>query len=259
MLKKKDKPEAPHTFWGSVHYGYSQFWRRLLTGFLIWLPLIITLWVSYVVAEKLIFGLEDFIKAGVDRLHSLAGRFEALAFLQEITYRRGLGFLLAISLFLTTGYLTRYLVGRKLIAFGERIVRFIPFFNRVYHAVTQIRDVFVSRDGAVFQQVCLIEYPRPGLTAVAFVTSTEQGIVQRAVGKELTAVFVPTTPNPTSGYLVYLAPEEITPLDISVEDAMKLIISGGAFHPEMLDGGSAVEAPERVGAGEEEVGPAANE
>jgi uncharacterized membrane protein len=107
----------------------------------------------------------------------------------------------------------------------------IPLISRVYLAVQQIRDVFVNREGAVFQQVVLLEYPRKGIQAVGFVTSDEQGIVQETTGKTLWAVFVPTTPNPTSGFLLYLPPDDLIPLDMSVEDAMKLIVSGGAYIP----------------------------
>jgi uncharacterized membrane protein len=122
-------------------------------------------------------------------------------------------------------------VWRKVIAAGEQIVAKIPGISKVYTAVTQIRDVFIRRDGAVFQEVILVEYPRPGLTVVGFITSREQGIVQAAAQKKMIAVFVPTTPNPTSGFLFYVPEEDLIPLDIAVEDAMKLIVSGGAFLP----------------------------
>jgi uncharacterized membrane protein len=143
----------------------------------------------------------------------------------------GTGLLLCILLFLCTGFLTRYIVGRKIIATGEMIVGKIPLISRVYLAVQQIRDVFVNREGAVFQQVVLLEYPRKGIMAVGFITSSDQGIVQETAGRKLNAVFVPTTPNPTSGFLLYLSPDELTPVDMTVEDAMKLIVSGGAYIP----------------------------
>lgn len=217
--------------WGAIRYLYGKFWRILVAGFLLWLPLIITLWVSWWVLSKLVFGIERFIKSAVVHLHELAGRVPPLGFLANVKYQPGLGILLTITIFLVSGYLARYLLGRKLIAFGERLLRFIPFFNRIYQAVVQIRDVFVSRQGTVFQRACLVDYPREGMTAVAFVTSSEQGTVQHRKGKELIAVFVPTTPNPTSGYLIYLPPEEITELNMPVEEAMKLIVSGGAYLP----------------------------
>jgi uncharacterized membrane protein len=135
-------------------------------------------------------------------------------------------------LFLLTGILTRYLVGRRLIGYGEKVLIKIPFIRNVYRAVQQIRDVFVNREGTVFQEVCLIEYPRDNMYAVAFITSQDQGIVQEASGKRLISVFMPSTPNPTTGFLLYLPDEDVMRVDITVEDAMKLIISGGAYLPE---------------------------
>ncbi len=231
MLKRSRRKPRREGFIGFVQLWWSQLWRYLFTGLLVWIPAIITLWVSWIMVSKLIFGTERLIERLVATLQGLGVTVPALGFLAYIHYYKGLGVLVALALFLTTGFLTRYLVGRKIIAYGEKIVRIVPLFNRVYQAVQQIRDVFVTREGAVFQDVCMIDYPREGMKAIAFVTAREQGLVQRTIGKELIAVFVPTTPNPTSGYLVYLPPEEITILDFTVEEAMKLIVSGGAYLP----------------------------
>lgn len=216
-------------FWG-------QLWRYMVAGLLVWLPLIITIWVSWLVIQKLVFGIEDVIRQGVMGLHLMADRFPGLGFFNHVLYRPGLGFLIVLGLFLTTGFLTRYIVGRKVIEFGERILHQIPIIRPIYRAVQQIRDTFIGH-GRVFQHVCLIAYPREGMLAVAFVMSTEQGDIQMAAGQELLAVFVPTTPNPTSGYLVYVPPRDVTLLDMSVEDAMKLIVSGGAYIPGTVKGG----------------------
>ncbi len=195
------------------------------------MPLIITLWVAWLVVNNVVLGVERLIQAAVVQLNIIGPRLGPLSFLQHVPYYFGVGVLLVFLVFLGTGFLTRYLIGRKLIEYSERIMQAIPLISRVYRAVQQIRDVFIGRQGAVFQSVCLIEYPRKGLITVGFVTSSERGLVQEATGQELVAVFVPTTPNPTSGYLVYLQPNEVTPIDISVEEAMKLIVSGGAYLP----------------------------
>ena len=203
----------------------------LVTGLLVWIPLIVTLWLTWWLFKNVGLGLENLIKSAYLAVNDLGQRIPWLGFLPEIEYKPGFGFLIAIALFLTTGFLTRNLVGRRVIRAGERIMDRIPLVSKIYRAVQQIRDVFVSREGTVFQQVCIVEYPRKGVYAVGFITSSEQGIVHDAVDKKLHSVFVPTTPNPTSGFLLYFSPEEIIPLDISVEDAMKLIISGGAYLP----------------------------
>lgn len=203
----------------------------LVTGLLVWVPLIVTVWLTWWLFKNVGLGLENLIQNGYAALNEFGERVQGFSFLTGFVYKPGFGFLIALALFLTTGFLTRNLVGRRFINAGERILNRIPIISRFYRAVQQIRDVFVTREGTVFQQVCMVEYPRKGIHAVAFITSREQGIVHDALGKELHAVFVPTTPNPTSGFLLYFPPEEIVPISISVEDAMKLIISGGAYLP----------------------------
>jgi len=216
---------------GFLRTYWSHLWRTLVAGMLVWVPLIITVWLTWLFVSKFVFGIDLMIGYLVEHVVTWGKDKPNLAWLDSVRYIRGSGILVVVALFLTTGLLTRHFIGRRIIAIGERIVHVIPLVNRVYRAVQQIRDVFIGRQGAVFQKVCLIEYPREDMIAVAFVTSSEQGIVQDAVGKELVAVFVPTTPNPTSGYLVYLPPSEVTELDITVEEAMKLIVSGGAYIP----------------------------
>jgi uncharacterized membrane protein len=164
-------------------------------------------------------------------LNQLGERFEGLEFLTGLVYWRGFGILIAIALFLTTGFLTRSLVARRLILMGEKIFDRIPLISKIYRAVQQIRDVFVTREGTVFQKVVLVEYPRKGVWVVGFLTSREQGVIQHTIGKNAWAVFVPSIPNPTTGFLLYLSPEEVVETDLSIEEGMKLIISGGAYLP----------------------------
>ncbi len=214
---------------GFLHQFWRQLWRYFITGMMVWVPLIITIWLCWMAVDKLGGGLDQVFKGAFNGLKKIAGDTALLDF----EYVKGTGFGSAVALFLITGFLTRYLVGRRIIHYGEAILERIPFISKLYRAVQQIRDVFVSRNGTVFQKVCLVEYPRPGMIAMAFITATEKGIVQDVTEKELFAVFIPTTPNPTSGYLVYLPPDQITELDIGVEEAMKLIISGGAYQPSL--------------------------
>ncbi len=203
----------------------------LVTGMLVWAPLLVTIWLTWWLFKNVGGGLESLIKPGFEYVKGLATRVEWLGWVQQFDYQPGWGFLIAGALFITTGFLTRYLIGRRFIAHGENILQRIPLISRVYGAVQQIRDVFVSREGTVFQKVCMVQYPRKGMWAVAFITSHEQGLVQDTIGEEVISIFMPTTPNPTSGFLMYVKPEEVDVLDVTVEDAMKLIISGGAFLP----------------------------
>ena len=217
----------PSSFASFMRAYFRQMQRYVTTGIMVWVPLFITIWVSWLFVSK----IAQTIKFSMDHVETyvnqLGARVPRLGFLEHFRLDSpvaslGTGFLLAVLLFLCTGFLTRYLIGRKIIALGELLVGKIPLISRVYLAVQQIRDVFVNRKGAVFQKVVLLEYPRKGVLGVGFVTSSEQGLV---------AIFVPTTPNPTSGFLLYLRPDEVIEVDMSVEDAMKLIVSGGAYIP----------------------------
>jgi uncharacterized membrane protein len=240
-MKRKGHHEATG-IWGFLIQYWRQLMRYMATGLLVWIPLIMTVWVSWFFVKRFVLGVEYLIQDFIVSLNGYGQNYPLLSFFEHIYYFPGMGALVVIALFLTTGFLTRFLVGRRVIDMGERIVQQIPLISRVYRSVRQIRDTFVGRQGAVFQNVCLIEYPRAGMIAVAFVTSKEQGLVQEVRGAEMVAVFVPTTPNPTSGYLVYLPPEDVTVIDISVEEAMKLIVSAGAYIPgTQVEGISAVE------------------
>jgi len=227
--KKKAPPSGP---FGFVREYIRHLQSDLIAGLLVWVPLIISLWVAWWFVETVGLGIENATERFVRWLNELGAKQTRLAFLTIVEYRRGLGVLLVLLLFLSTGFLARYYATKKLIQMGEAVVGRIPLISRVYRAVQQIRDVFTGRDGAVFQEVVMIEFPRPGVRSIGFVTQREQGIVQHAAGQHLTAVFLPTTPNPTSGYLLYFPTEQVERLPITVEDAMKLIISGGAYLPE---------------------------
>ena len=228
MLKVRTRKSG---FMGWLQHVQRTVFAYFITGLLAWIPLIVTVWVVRLLINNPVLGIERLARDVIGYFDGLGGRVSWLSFLTEFKYQPGIGIVMVVIIFLLTGILTQYLLGRRMIGSGERILARIPLISRIYRAVKQIRDVFFDRGGAVFQRVCLVEYPRPGLVAVAFVTSSEHGLVQEAIGKKLIAVFVPTTPNPTSGYLVYLPPEDVTFLDITVEEAMKLVVSGGAYIP----------------------------
>ncbi len=227
--KKKRRYHGPISFLRAYLRNLRQY---MTTGLLVWIPFFVTLWVAWWVFTKVGGGINTFFKGLVYYINAVAARVPAIHEKLAFEYDPWVGFLMATLLFLTTGFLTRYLVARKIIGYGERILGKIPLISRLYLAVQQIRDVFMTREGAVFQAVVLVEYPRPGLLVVGFITAREHGVVQKACGRDLTAVFVPTTPNPTSGFLLYVPSNELTPLNISIEDAMKLIVSGGAYLPQ---------------------------
>lgn len=129
------------------------------------------------------------------------------------------------------GYGSRFFLGRVFLNSFERLLNRVPFINTVYRTVKQIVDTVSAQNKSVFQEVVLLEYPRPRCYAIGFLTSTARGETQEVTGEHIVNVFVPTTPNPTSGFLLMLPEEDLTRLQMSIADGMKLIISGGAVVP----------------------------
>jgi len=139
--------------------------------------------------------------------------------------------LVVVVLITLLGILSHYLIGRIIINICEKVVDRLPFVNTVYRTVKQIVNTFSEQQKTVFQQVVLIEYPRKGSWVLGFHTSDTKGEIQHKTGRHLVNVFVPTTPNPTSGFLLMIPKEDVTLLDMTIGEGMKVIISGGAVTP----------------------------
>lgn len=144
----------------------------------------------------------------------------------------GLGLLLVITILFFTGMFVRNFVGRKLVSLGEALMRYIPFVSKVYSWIKQMVDTLFLTAGKDFKRVVLVEYPRRGIWAMAFVTGVARGEVQDKTHHQCINLFLPTTPNPTSGFYLLVPECDVIPLEMSVEDSMKLIMSGGILVPE---------------------------
>ena len=144
--------------------------------------------------------------------------------------------LVVLLLITLLGYGSRIFIGRILLNSMELLLDRLPFVSTVYRSVQQIVQTFSQQKKAVFQEVVLIEYPRKRCYVLGFLTSTAKGETQDVTGEHIVNVFVPTTPNPTSGFLLMLPEEDITRLDMAITDGMKLIISGGAVVPNSSSG-----------------------
>lgn len=142
-----------------------------------------------------------------------------------------LGLIVGVLSLTILGFLSNYVLGKFFISSAEKVLGKVPFINTVYHSVKQIVETFGKENRAVFKEVVLVEYPRPDCYVLGFLTNDASGETVEVIGKPLTNVFVPTTPNPTSGFLLMLPPEDIYRLSISVGDGMKMLISGGAVIP----------------------------
>jgi uncharacterized membrane protein len=187
-----------------------------LTGVLVLIPSVVTLWV--------LKAILDFVD----------GFFEALPEAwQPQTYAPvpGVGIVVTALLVLLVGAFARNYLGRVTYHYGDRLMSNIPVLRSVYKAVKQMLQTVVSSPTDNFRKVVLIEYPRKGVYTIAFSTGAARGEIQDFTSKKVYNVFVPTAPNPTSGYMLIIAEDEIVPLKMSVEDAFKIIISGGMVNP----------------------------
>lgn len=144
----------------------------------------------------------------------------------------GAGFLLIVTLVCSVGFATQLYIGRKMIDMVEFAFLRLPGVSPVYKGLKQVSESLVGRRNNIFEKVVLIEYPRKGIYAIAFVTGNDKHLVESVVGVPLFYLFVPTTPNPTSGFFLMVPKSEAIVLPISVEDAMKMIISSGMVSPE---------------------------
>ena len=155
--------------------------------------------------------------------------------------------LIVVVIITMIGYLSNYFMGKFFLRIFEKIIDRLPFISTVYNTVKQIVDTFSKQKESIFQKTVLVEYPRKGAWALGFLTGVSKGEVQAKTNETAVNVFVPTTPNPTSGFLLMIPRDEVMDMQMSVADGMKLIISGGAVVPpydkerEGLDEGKPVE------------------
>ena len=144
----------------------------------------------------------------------------------------GTGIIILFCILFITGFLVRNYIGRKLVSVWENIISRIPLINKIYVSIKQLLETIISGTGKDFKRVVLVEFPRTGIYSLAYVTGVAVGELQKKTNKKVINVYVPTTPNPTSGYYLVVPEDEVIPLEMSVEDSFKLLISGGIINPE---------------------------
>lgn len=188
--------------------------RIFLTGLVILLPSIISIYIL-----SLTFNWVDSLLGNLLRQY-LGVRIP------------GLGLLITVSAIFVTGLVANNVFGSRVLKMVENGFANIPLIRPIYTATRQIIDAFSLQRKSVFDSVAMIEYPRKGIYGLGFVTGKNLGEVQAKTSKDVVALFVPTTPNPTSGFLLLVPREELIPLEMSVEEALKLIISGGVIVPD---------------------------
>lgn len=198
-------------------------WKKLksyfVTGLVVLIPLVLTLYIIW----KLFIAIDGLLQGIIGRIVLSLGSGTAG---KPII---GLGFISVVLLILLTGLVARNYLGKKVILWGETIFSQIPLINRIYIAIKQISNAFLSEKREVFKKAVLIEYPRKGIHSIGFFTQDTKGEVQERLNKDVVSVFLPTTPNPTSGFLLFVPKSEVVELDMTIEEALKLVISGGAI------------------------------
>lgn len=207
-----------------------------LTGLIVAAPIAITVYITY--------WFVLFVDETVARL--LPAKLNPSTYLPFTL--PGLGLAMALLALTLIGFLTTNYLGRSVLRLWDSAFEQMPVVRSVYSALKQLFEAVFGHGGTSFRQVCLVEYPRTGTWAIAFVTTEQTGEVGRRLGGDMIGLFVPTTPNPTSGYLIYVRREEVRVLDMSVEDAMKLVVSGGVVRvedagPSPAEGPAAADGP----------------
>jgi uncharacterized membrane protein len=192
--------------------------KYFITGLLIWIPLVITIWVLKLVVDVLDQSLL-LLPVGWQTENWLG------------IHIPGLGTLLTLLIIFVTGVFATNFFGAQLVELWHEILHRIPVVNSIYSSVKQISDTLFSSSGQAFRKALLVQWPMPGTWTIAFLTGTPGGDVTRHVPPDCVSVYVPTTPNPTGGYFVIVARKDVIELDMSVDQALKYIISMGVVPP----------------------------
>jgi uncharacterized membrane protein len=196
--------------------------KYFITGLLIWIPLAITVWVLAAIVRTMDQSL--LLLPNAIRPETLLG-----------IYIPGIGALLTILIVLVTGLVTTNIVGQRLVRYWESILSRIPVVKSIYYSVKQISDTVISGNGDAFRQVLLVRYPHPEAWSVAFQTGVPAGEVTKVSGEELVSVFIPTAPSPVNGFFFFVKKQDTIELNMSVDDALKYIVSMGVVGPDGRD------------------------
>jgi len=200
--------------------------KYLIAGLLVWLPLAVTIWVLQAVLG-LLDGMFAWLLSGTQIVLPAA----AHASIEKLRHVPGLGVVVVLLGLLLTGIFATNIFGQWSLRQGHRILSKIPIVKSIYSSVQQVSDTLFSSSGNAFREAVLVQYPRAGSWTIAFVTGTPSGEVAAHLASPHVSVYVPTTPNPTSGFFLMMPRTEVVPLNMSVDEALKYIISMGVVAP----------------------------
>lgn len=210
----------------------KRMWNNFIVGFLNGIAILTPLIVTVLIIKFLVMKLNEMLLNPLVKFMAplqLAG-YEVLVAKTIILFS-------ALALVVLIGWGTKVWIIRRTFIFGERLFVRIPFMGRIYNAIKHIISTFANQGKGAFRQVVLVEFPRKGVYSMGFVTGAASGEIKAKTFEDGIHVFVPTAPNPTTGFFLILSKNEVTYLDISVEDGIKLVISGGVVNPAVKDPG----------------------
>jgi uncharacterized membrane protein len=194
--------------------------RYLIAGLIVWVPLVITIWVLHLLVTTLDQTLL-LVPESLRPEHLIGFAIP------------GLGVLLAAAIVVVTGVIAANFAGQRLIRFWEAVLGRIPFVKSIYTSVKQVSDTLLSGSGIAFRKALLVEFPHDGAWTIAFLTGTPASAVSMHLDGEHVSVYVPTTPNPTSGYFIIVPKARTRELDMSIDEALKYVISMGVVAPRL--------------------------
>lgn len=215
----------------------SRLRGNFLTGLIIVAPIGLTFWLIYTVVGWIDGWVWPFVPTYYQP-EALVNRYFRPEGADPISVNvRGVGVVIFLIFTAFVGFIGKGYIGRSLLRWGENIVDRTPVVRSIYSGVKQIAETVFSQRDSSFDTACLIEYPRKGIWAIAFISTNAKGEVKRKLPGDdtIATVFLPTTPNPTSGFLLFLPRSEVIELDMTVEDAAKLVISAGLVYPNAQD------------------------
>ncbi len=220
MTTPFDEDPIPHRRTGL----FARLRASFLTGLVVIAPVALTIWLIWTMIGWVDGVVLPLIPYDLTPAHYIGINL------------RGVGVVVFLVFTILVGWVAKGLIGRTLIRFGENLVNRMPVVRSIYSGVKQIAETIFAQSERSFETACLIQYPRKGIWAIGFISTMAKGeIASKAeTGGALVSVFLPTTPNPTSGFLLFLPKEDVIELDMSVEDAAKLVISAGLVYPNQV-------------------------
>ena len=209
---------------------FSGLRNSFLTGIVVIAPVGLTVWLIWTV----IGWVDGFVLPFVPNSYQPENLIKQIFGEESQMNIRGLGVIFFLVFTTFVGWIAKGVIGRFFIRIAETLVHRMPVVRSIYSGVKQIAETVFAQSDRSFEKACLVEYPRKGIWAVGFISTVAKGEVQSKAAKDsqLLSVFVPTTPNPTSGFLLFFPKEDVIQLDMSIEDAAKLVISAGLVYPD---------------------------